>query len=100
VVMAEESGKQNTPLRQRRVWGMPLTRLVIGAVALVYGIVFVSLNTARVRIHFVFFTVTSHLWVGLLVCLAAGALLGQAVGMYRQRARKADRPPRGSRPAA
>ena len=68
-----------------------MTRLVVGAVALIYGIIFIVLNTGRVRIHFVFLTVTTHLWVGLLVCLAAGALLGQAIGTYRKRSARSPR---------
>jgi uncharacterized integral membrane protein len=55
------------------------------AVAVIYAIVFISLNRTRVRIHFVFFTVTTRLWVGFLVCVALGALLGHAVGVYRRR---------------
>jgi uncharacterized integral membrane protein len=71
--------------------GSQLTRLVVGAAALIFGVVFIALNRTRVRIHFVFFTVTSRLWVGFLVCLALGALLGQALGAYRKRSAKSDR---------
>jgi uncharacterized integral membrane protein len=65
--------------------GLSVTRLAIGAVALIYAIIFIALNTSRVRIHFVFFTVTTPLWVGLLLCLVVGALLGQGIGVYRRR---------------
>jgi uncharacterized integral membrane protein len=68
-----------------------LTRILIGAVALIYGIIFIALNRGRVRIHFVFFTVTSRLWVGFLVCVALGALLGQAFGVYRRRSSRSHR---------
>ncbi len=67
-------------MRNRRI-----TRLVIGALALIYGIIFVTLNRAKVRIHFLFFTVTTRLWVGFLVSLAIGALLTQALLAYRRR---------------
>jgi uncharacterized integral membrane protein len=70
--------------RNRRI-----TRLVIGAIALIYGIIFVVLNRSNVRIHFLFFTVTTRLWVGFLVSLALGGLLVQAAGVYRRRS-KAD----------
>lgn len=89
--MADDSVNSKSPRPARRVGGVAVTRLVVGAVALVYGIIFIVLNTSRVRIHFVFFTVTSRLWVGLLVCLAAGALLGQAFGTYRKRSAKSRR---------
>jgi uncharacterized integral membrane protein len=83
--MADDSAKPKTPRPVRSVGGVPVTRLAVGGVALIYAIIFVVLNTSRVRIHFVFFTVSTHLWVGLLVCLAIGALLGQALGTYRKR---------------
>jgi uncharacterized integral membrane protein len=90
--MADESETPEAPHPERRVAGIPVVRLAVGVIALVYGIIFVVLNTGRVRVHFVFFSVTTHLWVGLLVCLAAGALLGQAIGMYRKRAVRSKRP--------
>jgi uncharacterized integral membrane protein len=83
--MTDDSATSKTPRQVRRVRGVPVTRLAVGAVALIYAIVFIVLNTSKVRIHFVFFTVTTHLWVGMLVCLAIGALLGQALGSYRKR---------------
>jgi uncharacterized integral membrane protein len=83
--MADDPAKSKTPPEVRKLGGIPVTRLAIGGVALIYAIIFVVLNTSKVRIHFVFFTVTTHLWVGLLVCLAIGALLGQALGTYRKR---------------
>lgn len=90
--MADDPAKSKTPRQVKSVRGIPVTRLAIGGVALIYGIIFVVLNTSRVRIHFVFFTVTTHLWVGLLVCLAIGALLGQALGTYRKRLARSHRP--------
>jgi uncharacterized integral membrane protein len=83
--MADDSAQSKTPRQVRSVGGIPVTRIAIGAVAAIYAIVFIVLNTSKVKIHFVFFTVTTHLWVGLLVCLAIGALLGQALGSYRRR---------------
>ncbi len=84
--MADEPESPKTHGPVRRVAGVPVTRLVVGAVAAIYAIIFIVLNTGRVRIHFVFFTVTTRLWVGLLLCLVIGALLGQAIGTYRKRA--------------
>jgi len=62
----------------------PWVRITIAAVCLIYGIVFIALNSQSVRIHFGFVTVSSHLWVGFLLCLVLGALLGQAFGMWRR----------------
>ena len=89
--MAPSSPKPPSPAR--RIGGQPVARLAIGGVALIYAIIFIVLNTSRVRIHFVFFTVATRLWVGLLVCLVAGALLGQGIAAYRKRT---GRPPRSS----
>src|SRR5262245_39437864 len=69
-------------------WG----RLAVAALALLYGILFVVLNRGKVRVHFVFFTVTTHLWVGFLVCVVLGLLLGQAIGAYRRRSGKSSQP--------
>ncbi len=60
-------------------------RIVLAAVGVIYAIIFIVLNRTKVRIHFVFFTVSSRLWVGFLVCLALGALLGHGFGVYRRR---------------
>jgi uncharacterized integral membrane protein len=66
----------------------PWVRIIVAAVCLILGIVFISLNSRTVRIHFVFFTVSTYLWVGFLVCLVLGALLGQAFGAWRKRSAK------------
>jgi uncharacterized integral membrane protein len=63
-------------------------RITIAAVCLIYAIIFIVLNSKSVRIHFGFVTVTSHLWIGFLLCLVLGALLGQAFGMWRRRSSK------------
>jgi uncharacterized integral membrane protein len=62
-----------------------LTRLILAAIVLIYAVVFVVLNRGKVKIHFVFFTVTSRLWVGFLVCVALGMVLGLAIGAYRRK---------------
>jgi uncharacterized integral membrane protein len=78
----------SAPKRSKRKDGLPWVRIIVAAVCLVYGITFVSLNSRTVRIHFVFFTVSTYLWVGFLVCLVLGALLGQAFGAWRKRSAK------------
>jgi uncharacterized integral membrane protein len=70
-------------------------RIVIAAAALIYGIIFILLNRGKVHVHFVFFSVSTHLWVAFLVCIVLGALLGQALGAYRRRSVKPDQSSRG-----
>ncbi|HZA76757.1 MAG TPA: hypothetical protein VE623_10260 [Acidimicrobiales bacterium] len=66
-----------------------ITRLVIAAAAIVLAVLFVLQNSDRVKTSFVFFDVTTRLWVGLLVALLLGALLGQGVeAMWDRRKKK------------
>ena len=79
-------GQGSPPKRSRWHWpDARTTRIVVVAAAVIYAIIFIALNRTNVRIHFVFFTVTTRLWVGFLVCVALGVLLGHAVGVYRRR---------------
>jgi uncharacterized integral membrane protein len=64
-------------------------RLLVAAAVVVLAILFVVQNNDRVEMSFVFFTVTSRLWVGLLVALVLGALLGQAAeALWERRKRR------------
>lgn len=66
-----------------------ITRLVVAAAAIVLAVLFVLQNSDRVKTSFVFFDVTTRLWVGLLVALLLGALLGQGVeAMWDRRKKK------------
>ena len=65
-----------------------ITRLLVAAVVVVLAILFVAQNSDRVETSFVFFDVTTRLWVGLLVALVLGALLGQAVEVLWARRKK------------
>jgi uncharacterized integral membrane protein len=87
-----DSAASSQPQRSGRVQdARRLTRLLVAAAALIYAGIFIALNRDKVQIHFLFFTVTSRLWVGFLVCIALGMLVGQTVGLYRRRHRaKAD----------
>jgi uncharacterized integral membrane protein len=54
--------------------------------------VFVVQNSERVETTFLVFSVTTRLWVGLVVALVAGAILGQALeAVWRRRRRARDR---------
>jgi uncharacterized integral membrane protein len=66
-----------------------IARLLVAAAAVVLAILFVMQNSDRVEMSFVFFDVTSRLWVGLLVALVLGALLGQAAeALWERRKRR------------
>jgi uncharacterized integral membrane protein len=65
-----------------------IARLLVAAAAVVLAILFVMQNSDRVETSFVFFDVTTRLWVGLLVALVLGALLGQAAEAIWERRKK------------
>lgn len=44
-------------------------------------------NSDRIDLHFLFIDVRTRLWVGLVVSLVLGALLGQVFGAFRRRRR-------------
>jgi uncharacterized integral membrane protein len=62
-------------------------RLVVAVVAALCAVIFVVQNSDRIRLRFLFVDVTTRLWVGLVVSLVLGALLGQAFGALRRRRR-------------
>lgn len=66
-----------------------IMRLLVAAAVVVLAVLFVVQNNDRVEMSFVFFTVTTRLWVGLLVALVLGALLGQAAeALWARRKRR------------
>jgi uncharacterized integral membrane protein len=66
-----------------------ITRLLVAVAVVVLAILFVVQNNDRVEMSFVFFTVTTRLWVGLVVALVLGALLGQAAeALWERRKRR------------
>jgi uncharacterized integral membrane protein len=62
-------------------------RLIGFLVVLILAIIFVVQNRKNVTTHFVFFTVTAKLWVGFLVSLALGALIGYVGSILLKRSR-------------
>jgi len=65
-----------------------IARLLVAAAVVVLAVLFVMQNSDRVKTSFVFFDVTTRLWVGLLVALVLGALLGQAAEVLWERRKK------------
>lgn len=53
-------------------------RLLVAGVAIVLGVVFMAQNNQQVELEFLMFSIDTRLWVGMLVTLLLGALLGQA----------------------
>ena len=81
----EEDSK---PAEHRRA-----VRLLLVGVAIVVAVVFMAQNNDDVELNFLFISVESRLWVGMLVTLLLGALLGQGVEALwdrRKRRRRGD----------
>jgi uncharacterized integral membrane protein len=58
------------------------TRLIIFGVVLLAAIIFIAQNREKVTIHFLFIEVSARVWIGFLICLALGALLGALIGRW------------------
>jgi uncharacterized integral membrane protein len=78
------SGGETTGRRQ-----LP-SRLIVAGVALLVALVFIFQNSERVETTFLVFNVTTRLWVGLLVALVVGAILGHAAEAAWNRRRRRD----------
>lgn len=63
-------------------------RLVVVGIIVVLAVVFMVQNNERVELNVILFEVTTRLWVGLLLALVLGALLGQALQLLRARRRR------------
>ncbi len=61
------------------------TRLIIVGIVAIASIIFVAQNREEVTIHFLFIDVTARVWIGFVICLALGALLGALVGRWWRR---------------
>jgi uncharacterized integral membrane protein len=86
VVVAEPSSHTQRPERGRKRTADQLKQIA-GVVVLVFGVLFVVLNTQKVTIHWVFFTSQAPLIVALLVAAAFGAIA--IFGFLRARSRRA-----------
>ena len=64
------------------------SRLIVAGVALVVALVFIFQNSERVETTFLVFSVTTRLWVGLLVAVLVGVILGLVAGASWNRRRR------------
>jgi uncharacterized integral membrane protein len=64
----------------------------VAGIAIVVAVLFMAQNNERVELNILMFSVTTRLWVGLLVTLVLGALLGQGLEVLwaRRKRRRAD----------
>jgi uncharacterized integral membrane protein len=81
--------KKSDTAAERRIAGVPLNaRTAAFVVVAILAVWFVLMNTSSVKIHlWGLSTVTSPLWIVLLVMAAVGALLGWILRRYRDRSR-------------
>jgi uncharacterized integral membrane protein len=65
-------------------------RLAVLGLVVVIAAVFIAQNNDRVELDFLVFGVRTRVWVGMLVTLLLGAVLGQAVEVLWRRRRRSD----------
>jgi uncharacterized integral membrane protein len=68
-----------------------VTRLVIVGVLAIGALIFIVQNSERVETTFLFFSVETRLWVGLIIALVLGAVLGQLGQVLWRRRKGADK---------
>jgi uncharacterized integral membrane protein len=66
------------------------TRLAVLGIVVVIAAVFIAQNNDRVELDFLVFGVRTRVWVGMLVTLLLGALLGHAAEVLWRRRRRSD----------
>jgi uncharacterized integral membrane protein len=63
-------------------------RFVLAGLAIVLAVVFMAQNNDKVELNFLGFSVSTRLWVGLLITLVLGALLGQGAEILWERRKR------------
>ena len=61
------------------------TRWIIVAIVAMCAIIFVAQNRDKVTIHFLFIEVSARVWIGFVICLVLGALLGALITRWWRR---------------
>jgi uncharacterized integral membrane protein len=64
-------------------------RLLIIGVVIVVAVIFMAQNNDRVELNFLFVSIDARLWVGLLLTLLLGAVLGQVAERLWERRKRA-----------
>jgi uncharacterized integral membrane protein len=79
-----QAGSTDTgPDRQRAM------RMLVIGIVIVVAVIFMAQNNDRVELNFLFVSVDARLWVGLLLTLLLGAVLGQvAERLWERRKRR------------
>jgi hypothetical protein len=75
----------NPLIQETGITKVQLVKLGFVAAFIAVCVAFVAQNNARVETSLVLFSVRTQLWLGLVVALAVGALLGQAGGVLWHR---------------
>lgn len=89
--MAYQPGRSDLPLEESSegVDKRRVMRLVVAAVVIIVAVIFMSQNSQQVELKFLMFSVSTRLWVGLLITLVLGAVLGQVVeSLWERRKRR------------
>jgi uncharacterized integral membrane protein len=64
-------------------------RMLVAGIVIVVAVIFMSQNNDEVELNFLMFSVSTRLWVGLLITLLLGAILGQvAESLWDRRKRR------------
>lgn len=89
--MAYQPGRSDLPLEESSegVDKRRVMRLVLAVLIVVVAVIFMSQNDEEVELNFLMFSVSTRLWVGLLITLVLGAVLGQvAESLWARRKRR------------
>ena len=76
----------DSPGADRR-WAWLTPRRIVAAVALVLALVLVVQNNRRVKLNFLFFSGQTRVWLGFLIALVLGFLLGWGLSARRAKHR-------------
>lgn len=91
--MAYSPGQSDFPVEETRqsIDKRRAARFAVAGGAILVAVLFMAQNNERVELNFLMLSISTRLWVGLLVTLLLGALLGQGADVLwtRRKARRA-----------
>lgn len=82
---ADDIGNSDSDREWRGRDGGVSPTLIAFVVIAVATVVFIVQNSDRAKVRFLFFSVTTRLWAGILVALVIGALLDRLLSMWWHR---------------